>query len=84
MSANPRGDSSVEESPYQSRLGGLARQIEGLEAALDDEMKRRNALIVAAVDDGWPIYQVAKWAGLSRTRIHKVLATPALAAGVVP
>ena len=71
-----RGDSDDAEAYWVRRLGGLADQIEGLEAALGDEMQRRNAAIVEAIDLGWPIQRVAKWSRLSRTRIHKVLATP--------
>jgi hypothetical protein len=52
----------------------VADQITQLGEALDDEFERRAERVIEAVDLGWPQWQVAEWAGISRARVHQILA----------
>lgn len=69
------------EAAYQEPAGELARRIglasdavDALRDAYEDELEARDRLLVAAVDAGWPIREVARWARISHTRLNQVVA----------
>jgi hypothetical protein len=65
-----------DEGYWASRLAELAEHVDGCQIALEDEIERRNTAIVQALDDGWQQTDVARWARLSRARVHRIVAGP--------
>jgi hypothetical protein len=61
---------------WADRLGKVADSIDGHNDALEDELELRDQLIIKASEAGWPRAQVARWARVSPTRVHQVLARP--------
>jgi len=45
-----------------------------LRTSYEDELEYRDRIILAALDAGWPRYEVARWARVSPARITQVIA----------
>ncbi len=69
------------ETPHQpstealeQRIRASADQADALRANYEDELEARDLLIVAALDAGWPLREVARWGRMSHTRVNQVVA----------
>lgn len=57
------------------QLEQFSRSIQGFYDALEDETRARDELIVYAIEEGgYSQGDVARMAGLSRARVHQILA----------
>lgn len=64
-----------ERSDLEDQLAGFARSISGYYDAIEDETRSRDELITWAVEEGgFSQGVVARAAGLSRARVHQILA----------
>ena len=54
-------------------LSEIAAEIEDLQAQLDRARERRIEAILAAVDDGWRLHDIAEALGISQTEVRKVI-----------
>lgn len=56
-----------------TRLAELQQKIDEHRAAMTSALEERNALILAALEAGYPSQQLASWTGISKTRVTHLL-----------
>ena len=54
-------------------LSEIAAEIEDLQAQLDRARERRIQAILAAVDDGWRLHDIAEALGISHMEVRKAI-----------
>jgi hypothetical protein len=62
------------------RIATTAERIAGLRAELEDECETRDRQILEAIDSGCTQGEVARWSGITKTRVRQVIAEQAAVA----
>jgi hypothetical protein len=65
-------NSPVATGGFEARLERVAETIDLLRAQLEDEVEIRDQLVAEAIDAGERRSDIARWARLSRSRLHQV------------
>lgn len=61
-------------SSFEVRLAEASAAVTGYYGAYLDELEARDAIILEALDEGWPPSQVARWAKVSHGRVVQIVA----------